>query len=282
MPELPELEVVSEVLKRRLVGRELVAAEVLRPLVLRARDSVDLAERFVGQALRGVERKGKFLLLHWTVPETIVINPMLAGRLHLTSPESRRLTSTIVIWRFEAEQELRYTDPQAMGKIYIARSLAEVPGLSALGPDPLTIGLGAFRQQLRRRRGEIKGILVNQEVLAGIGNAYADEILWRARIYPFLRRTQLSDGEEARLYRAIRTELREAIARVRRQMSEDVSLKPREALSVHGKGGDPCPRCGSRITEIRGRNRITNFCRVCQPGIMAGRTRRLAQAGGKS
>ncbi len=163
-----------------------------------------------------------------------------------------------------------------MGKIYVARSLAEVPGLSSLGPEPLEIGPEAFRERLRLRRGEIKGILINQEFVAGIGNAYADEILWRAEIYPFLRRPQLSESEQARLYSAIRTELEEAIAWVREEMGEDISLKPREALSVHGKGGDPCPRCGARITEIRGRNRLTNFCRECQPGIMAGLTRRLA------
>ena len=278
MPELPELEVVREVIKRRLVGRKLVAAQLLRPLVVRALASLDVENRFVDQTLEGVERRGKFLLLHWPVPEKIVINPMLAGRLHLTHPGSPRLASTIVVWRFERDLELRYTDPQAMGKIYLARSSADVPGMASLGPEPLAIGPEAFGQRLRRRRGEIKGILVNQEFLAGIGNAYADEILWRAKIYPFLRRAQLSDGEEARLYNAIRTELEGAIARVREEMGEDISLKPRQALSIHGKGGDPCPRCGTKITEIRGRRRLTNFCRVCQPGIMAGRTRRLARA----
>ncbi|MFQ5945483.1 MAG: Fpg/Nei family DNA glycosylase [Anaerolineae bacterium] len=278
MPELPELEVIREVIHRRLVGRKLVEAQLLRPLVVRAPAPLDLQDPFVDQTLEGVERRGKFLFLHWPAPEKIVINPMLVGRFHLTHPGSQRLASTIVVWRFEGDLELRYTDPQAMGKIYLVRSLTDVPGLASLGPEPLAIGPEAFGERLHRRRGEIKGILVNQKFLAGIGNAYADEILWRARIYPFLRRPQLSDEEEARLHEAIRTELEEATARVREEMGEDISLKPRQSLSVHGKGGDPCPRCGTKITEIRGRNRLTNFCRVCQPGIMAGRTRRLAKA----
>ena len=124
---------------------------------------------------------------------------------------------------------------------------------------------------MRRHRGEIKGILINARFVTGIGNAYADEICFHAGIYPFRKRPTLSPEEIERLYEAMRSTLIEAIVQVRQRMGVDIHTKPRDFLAVHGKGGQPCPRCGASISEIKARRRLTNFCRRCQPGSLIAR-----------
>jgi formamidopyrimidine-DNA glycosylase len=160
-----------------------------------------------------------------------------------------------------------------MGKIYLVDDLAQVPTFSDLGPDALDpqLGLDAFRERLRRHHGEIKGILTNQRFVAGIGNAYADEICWRARLYPFRRRPSLEAGEVAGLYVAMRTVLTDAIDILRQRVGEAIDVEIRDFLAVHGKGGEPCPRCGSPISQVTRQRRTTQFCRACQPGLMVGR-----------
>ena len=109
-------------------------------------------------------------------------------------------------------------------------------------------------------------MLTRGEFIAGIGNAYADEILWSARLHPYRKRTQLTTAEVERLYHAMRNTLSAAVKKVREEMGENIHLKPRDFLAVHMKTGEPCPRCGTRISLVGANQRITNFCRTCQPG----------------
>jgi formamidopyrimidine-DNA glycosylase len=153
-----------------------------------------------------------------------------------------------------------------MGQLYLTRQPSQVPDFDKMGPEPLAIPPEEFRARLRQYHGEIKGILTRGELVAGIGNAYADEILWAARIHPYRRRTQLTAEEMDRLYSALRTTLSQAVDRVRLEMADAIHLKPRDFLSVHMKSGQPCPRCGSPISVVSSNQRITNFCRTCQPG----------------
>ena len=166
--------------------------------------------------------------------------------------------------------DLGYAGPIEMGKIYLTGDLAQVPRFTSQGPEALdpTLTLDAFRERLRSRRGEIKGVLTNQDFVAGIGNAYADEILFRACIYPFRKVTRLTQAEVVRVYEAMRSVLSEAIAILRGRVGEDIHLEIRDFLAVHGKGGQPCPRCGATISEITAHQQITNFCRACQPGTL--------------
>jgi formamidopyrimidine-DNA glycosylase len=131
-----------------------------------------------------------------------------------------------------------------------------------------------FRERLRRHPGEIKGILANPRFVAGIGNAYADEICWRAGIYPFRRRPTLDEQEVERLYEAMRSVLAEAVETLRVRVGEDIDTEVRDFLAVHGKAGQACPRCGSTISEVKRERRATHFCRACQPGLMVDRKRR--------
>jgi formamidopyrimidine-DNA glycosylase len=282
MPELPDLEVIREFLAPRLADVAILAAEVRRPLILRNLLGGDPVAHLVGKCFGEVRRRGKFLLLGLDDGTALVINPMLAGRLRYGPPLGRDRGRDALILVLAGGQELRYHDAKDMGKIYLTLDLGEVPGFLDLGPeaDDPRLTLEIFRERLRRHPGEIKGILTNQSFLAGIGNAYADEILWRAGLFPMRKRPSLSADEVARLHAAVGAVLGEAVATLRRRVGDAIDVEVRDFLSVHGKQGKPCPRCGSTISGVTREKRTTNFCRTCQPGLMVGGTQPAGGTGG--
>ena len=133
--------------------------------------------------------------------------------------------------------------------------------LEALPPDE-------FAQRLKPFHGEIKGILTRGRFISGIGNAYADEILFDARVYPFKRRKALAAEELERLRLSCAGVTRKAVETLRERMGDKIHVKVRDFLSVHNKGGQPCPRCGETIRQITANRRITSYCRKCQPGLL--------------
>ena len=272
MPELPDLEVIREFLDSHLSGVAVSTVEVRRPLVVRNLLGGDVAVHLLSRRFSNIARRGKFLLLPLDNGVTLVINPMLAGRLRYGKPLASHRKRDVLVLGLAGGHELRYHDAKDMGKVYLATNLDQVPTFAELGPDALDpdLTLEVFGQRLRRHHGEIKGILTNQTFVAGIGNAYADEICWRAGLYPFLRRPSLSDSEQENLYRAMRDELSEAIATLREQVGSDIHVEVRSFLAVHGKAGQPCPRCKNAISKVTRSRRTTNFCRTCQPGLMTG------------
>jgi formamidopyrimidine-DNA glycosylase len=270
VPELPDLEVIREYLAPRLTGREIVAAEVRRPIVVRNLLGGDAVTQLLGRRVEGVARRAKFLLFSLDGDLSLVIQPMLAGRLRYGEPLGRHRVRDVLVLRFDDQYELRYHDAKDMGKIYVTAELDQIPDWAGLGPeatDP-SLTLELFRQRLRPYRGEIKGVLTNQGFVTGIGNAYADEICWRAEIYPFRRRTSLSQAEVDRLYRAMREVLAEAIDTLRDQVGDAIDVEIRDLLAVHGRPGEPCPRCGTAISQVKRVRRATHFCRTCQPGLL--------------
>ena len=272
MPELPELEVVCEVLQRRVVGQTLRAVEVLPPggpLVIRDLTRLGFEAALTGAAVLGVVRRSKFLVFSFAAgqpPLFLALNPKLTGRLQLARPAERRLARTCVVFTLSGGGQLRYRDQKKMGQLYLTHDLAAVPDFAALGPEPFDLTLEAFRARLRPFRGEIKGVLTRGECVAGIGNAYADEILWAARLHPYRKRTQLTAEEVERLHAAMLGTLSDAIVRVREAMQENIDQERRDFMAVHLRGGQPCPRCGTPISLVGANERITNFCRTCQPG----------------
>lgn len=272
MPELPELEVVREVLGRRVVGSVVESVTVLPPggpIVVRDLTGEGFAQALAAATVAAVERVGKFLVLTAEARGgrlELAINPKLSGRLQLAARGERRRAATWVVLSLAGTGELRYVDSRKMGQLYLSRDRGRIPELAAVAPDALAIGRQAFRERLQRFRGEIKGVLTRGELVAGIGNAYADEILWAARIHPYRKRTTLGAPETDALYDAMRATLATAIEQVRRHMGERIDQKPREFLSVHLKAGEPCPRCGRPISVVGANQTITNFCRNCQPG----------------
>ncbi len=272
MPELPELEVVREVLQRRVLGRTITEVMILPPggpIVVRDLTGRDFVSTLRGAKIATIERRGKFLVFSFAStaePLFLAVNPKLTGRLQLAAASEKRLPKTHLVFALADGRQLRYVDQKQMGQLYLTRNLEIVPDYARLGPEPFDVSLETFRARLKPFRGEIKGVLTRGEFIAGIGNAYADEILWNARLHPYRKRTQLTSEEVDRLYAAMRSTLAEAVDKVRLEMQEDIHLKPRDFLSVHMKTGEPCPRCGTPISLVGANQRITNFCRTCQPG----------------
>lgn len=272
MPELPDLEIIRRFLAPRLAGVTILDARVHRPTALRNLLGGEIAAHLVGRRFVDVARRGKFLLLPLTDGPALVINPMLAGRLRYGAPLPRDRARDALILQLDDGHELRYHDAADMGKVYLAGDLAQIPTFADQGPDAddPALTLDIFRERLRGHHGEIKGILTNQAFLAGIGNAYADEICWAAALYPFRRRASLSSDEVARLYRVMGVVLAKAIIALEERMGAAIDGEVRDFLAVHGRPGEPCPRCGSPISEVTRERRATNFCRTCQPGLLVG------------
>ncbi len=271
MPELPELEVVREVLQRRVVGEAFADVNVRPPggpVIVRDLTGQGFQASLAGRTISAVGRRGKFLILSIEAapPLFLAINPKLSGRLQLAASGDKLLPKTHVVFTLASGRQLRYLDRKQMGQLYLTRDLNLVPDYAGLGPEPLELSLEEFRSRLKPYRGEIKGVLTRGECVAGIGNAYADEILWAARLHPYRKRTQLTAAEVERLYAAMRSTLLDAVDKVRAAMQENIEREPRSFMAVHMRAGEPCPRCGTPISLVGANQRITNFCRTCQPG----------------
>ena len=268
MPEIPDLENIRAVFNRGLPGLVIEKVELLQPIVVRvARE--DFERRLRGTTLGPLRRQGKFLLFALESGDVLVVNAMLVGRFQHVAPEKKRHARTCFALTLSDGNELRYVDQRFMGKVYLvgADELASVPQLGEMGPDVLDPALteDAFLERLRKYRGQVKNVLVNAKFIAGIGNAYVDEILFVAGVHPFTKVSALDEERRRGLYRAIHEVLDWAIPIVAEQMGEQTDKKPRDFLRVHRKGGAPCPTCGHPISEVSPNNRVTSFCRRCQP-----------------
>ena len=290
MPELPDLAIVADAFHAALVGRPVTSARAPGPLAVRGTPAE--LEALVGQRLASVRRRGKLLIFDLD-RDRVVVNPMLTGRLQLTSPGAPLPSKTAVVVGFghrerrprdaakwtaraswmpadDAAVEVRYRDPTQMGKVYLVPAgLARVvPGLTdeELGPDAddPALTVDAWRARIRRHPGELKNLLKNQAFVAGIGNAYSDEILHAARLLPFRKRSTLAPDEIDTLYTATRATLAHAIEVLRERVPPTFEKQARDWLAVHDKGGQPCPRCGTRISEVKPGAFVTSFCRGCQ------------------
>ena len=270
MPELPDLTVVAEELGRRIAGLRVVEADAPAAILVRAtpEEISSLAGTTVGTA----RRRGKFLLLPFERDDAeervLAANPMLAGRFWIVQRGERVRARTGLRLRLEGGMDLRYVDREMLGKLYLVPpdGLDSIPGWSEMGPDAddPSLTLDAFRARIRRHPGELKALLRNSRFVAGIGNAYSDEILWDARLSPLRKRSTLTDDEVAALYESMRRVLADAIDRIRRSVPPNIETQDRSFLKVHLRGGEPCPRCGRELRQIGGRE-ATTFCRGCQP-----------------
>lgn len=270
MPELPDLTVVAEELTRRVTGRTVLAATTPTPILLRA--TPDEVASLRGTTIGPTRRRGKFLLIPFTAESgatrMLAANAMLAGRFWLVQHSARVRARTGVRLHLDDGSDLRYVDREMLGKLYLVdeQALDDIPGWAEMGPDAddPALTLAVFRERIRRHPGELKPLLRNSKFVAGIGNAYSDEILWEAGLAPFRRRSSISADQVERLYQAMRSVLADAVDRLRVLVPPDIQTQHREFLKVHLKGGEPCPRCGRDLRQIGGRE-ATTFCRTCQP-----------------
>jgi formamidopyrimidine-DNA glycosylase len=280
MPELPEVETMVRGLRPALAGRRLRAVLVHDPFLLHGCDAEEFAGRLAGARVEGVERRGKWIVIALGEHRgLIVIQPRMTGGFWLVTPDRPdhvRLTFLVD----GSEQVVWYCDNRRLGKIawYAGAEEAGRAFARSHGPDALAIGRDDLLARLARTARAIKPTLMDQKVLAGIGNIYADEILFRARVHPERPARALSKAEAGRIHAAIARVLDEAIAA--EGSSFDADYRTVLGLeggflaqnAVYGRGGQPCPACGAAIrkTRIAGLiGRPTHYCPRCQPARRA-------------
>lgn len=270
MPELPEVETVRRELIPHLQGRTLVRVEFLWPGVAATQPAEEMAERLQGRRVEGVRRRGKFLILDLDDDWHLLIHLRMSGRLYLRPAQVPGDHHTRAVLYLDDGRAVHFWDQRKFGRFYLVEDEGEIGG--TLGPEPLSPDwrVGDLARALARRRAAVKALLMNQQVVAGLGNIYADEALFLAGVHPLRRGGDLSEEEVARLHRAIRQVLQEAIGARGTSLTMYVPPSERrgryqEVRRVYQRTGEPCSVCGTPVERLKVAGRSTHFCPVCQP-----------------
>ena len=269
MPELPDIAVYIEALEQRILGHTLERVLIGSPFLLRTADPpLDSAFQHKVTALR---RVGKRIAIGLDNDVFLVLHLMIAGRLHwrATAPKlgARNL---LAVFEFDSgAMTLTEAGSERRAGLHVAAGIAGLRALDAGGIEPLEMDAAQFAAALRAENHTLKRALTDPRLISGIGNAYSDEILHRARLSPVALTQKISPEEIARLYDATRATLVEWMERLRAQASAGFPEKVtafREGMAAHGRYGQPCPRCGAKIQRIRYASNETNYCPQCQTG----------------
>lgn len=284
VPELPEVEALAAYLRERAVGRTVDRFEVAAINALKTYDPPPSA--IAGRTITGAGRRGKFLDLHLGEPPVhLVVHLARAGWLHyresFTSPLPLKPGKGPIAIRVRLDDgsgfDLTEAGTQKSLSAYLVVDPALVPGVSRLGPDVLDVDADLFAERLRGRRGQIKGVLTDQEILAGVGNAYSDEILHTAKLSPFALTNRMTEAQFGHLYAATREVLAAAVARSVGQRAAELKGEKRAGLRVHARTGLPCPVCGDTVREVSFADKSLQYCPTCQTGGKPLADRRLSK-----
>ena len=269
MAEVPEVETLVRDLREAMVGRTIRETDVLQPGVVRYPTVDEFTNLLTDRVILDANRRAKYILLPLSGDILLAVHLALWGTVALLPTEQPRLLETLIIWQLDQEQDLRLID-----KLGYARAaagppdvLAEMLDLNSLGPEALDpdFDIHVLTRQLRRRRGVLKSVLLNQHILAGLGNRDADESMWIAGVDPRRSAASLTSDELLRLHAAIRQVLTEGIAL--RGTQRDLFGRKGQAVhrrNIFEKSGEPCPRCAARISYLRIGGRNTFYCPNCQ------------------
>ena len=266
MPELPDVTVYVEALERRVVGQPVVALDVHTPFLLRTVDP-PLAS-VGGRSVARVRRLGKRIVFTLDGDLHLVLHLMIAGRLHWLAPGKRVPKTVLATVQFpNGILTLTEAGSKKRASLHIVRGEESLGQFARGGIEPLEMSLAQFTERLRSENHTVKRSLTDPRLFSGIGNAYSDEILHRARLSPVKLTSRLSDEETARLYEATRVVLAEWTERLRAEAADGFPEKVtafRPEMAAHGKYGQPCPVCGTAIQRIRYADNETNYCPRCQ------------------
>lgn len=273
MPELPEVEYVARQLRATLIGRRIVGVETRWERSIEGVAPERFAALVSGRAVTAVGRRAKYLLLTLDDGTLLTIHRRMSGNLLLWAAGEPEPLYLRVVFTLDDGRRLAYTDPRKFGRIALVAPGEALPAaLAALGPEPLEDAFtpATLQARLAGRRSAIKAVLLDQRVVAGLGNIYADEALYRARIHPLRAADSLTPDEVARLHAGIRGALETGIAHGgttfgrHRDIYDEAGVNL-EHVEVYRRTGQPCPRCGTPIERIVVAQRGTHFCPHCQP-----------------
>jgi formamidopyrimidine-DNA glycosylase len=275
MPELPDVVVYIEALEKRVLGRQVTGVRVTSPAVMRTYDPPYDAP--VGRTVVSLQRVGKRIVFGFGDGEGasadifLVIHLMIAGRLRWEAP-GKAVPRKVGLAAIDFEEGTLILTEQGTHKragIWLFQDWEDVTELDRGGIEPLAASTKELSKALLAENRTLKRALTDPRIFSGIGNAYSDEILWAARLSPVKRTSQLSEEEVGRLLDAMVVSLEEWTQRLRDEVGEDWPRKVtafRSDMAVHGKFGEPCPRCGSKVQRIVYSSNETNYCATCQTG----------------
>lgn len=273
MPELPEVETFRAVLSPQLCGRTIDALALSCPQVVAHPSAEAFLDGVRGRAIRALGRRGKFLIVELCDGADLIVHLRMTGRLLVTPPSHPGWPHTHATFQLSDGNELRFVDPRRFGRLWLRRAGEEdaFTGMAKLGPEPFDAAFGPahLKAKLGARRIAIKQGLLDQSAVAGIGNIYADEVLFEARLNPARPAASLADGDWRRLAEVIPAILRKAIEDNRTTPEAFLAgggteYRNTPLLAVYGHAGDPCPRCGSALQGAVIGGRGSCFCPRCQ------------------
>jgi formamidopyrimidine-DNA glycosylase len=282
MPELPEVEVVRQGLQQHVVGRTIDKVSVLHPRAVRRHlaGPADFADALAGRPVGGARRRGKYLWLP-VGEDALLAHLGMSGQLLVGDPDRPLSPHVRAVFTFtDGGPDLRFTDQRTFGHLLFVPDGAELPGpIAHIAPDPLEEAFddAAFATALRRRRTGIKRALLDQSLISGVGNIYADEALWRAKLHYARATDTLTRPEITRLLAGVREVMRTALAaggtsfdRLYVNVDGESGYFDR-SLAVYGREGEPCPRCGTPVRRDPFMSRSSYTCPRCQPRPRNGR-----------
>jgi formamidopyrimidine-DNA glycosylase len=272
VPELPEVETIRRGLEPFVVGRRIEHAAISDPRLTRPFDPDEVARQIQGERIVGLDRRGKYLVVRFESGRFLLIHLRMTGNFRVAGSKPADGPHDRAVLRLDNGSDVVYRDIRRFGTWLLVEPQELEPYLAErVGEEPLgeAFRTAALAARLEGRRAPIKAALLDQRTVAGMGNIYADEALWRARIHPLRPAGELERDELRRLHRALRDALRMGITRQGATLSNYATPdgergRMQEEFKVYGREGEPCPRCGTPIEKIRAAGRGTHYCPFCQ------------------
>lgn len=270
MPELPEVETVARGLDALLRRRTITGVTVSWPRAIACPTLNEFRKQITGRLVRAVGRRGKYIVLELD-RGYLLIHLKMSGRLYVVPAGQPLDKHEHTVFELDGDEQLRFHDVRKFGRVYLVDEAEQVTG--ELGPEPLAddLTLEEFRRRLATRSGRLKSLLLNQAFLAGLGNIYADEVLFQAGLHPLQSASSLTPAEQVGLYDAIRSVIRQAVASRGTTLGDGGYVDARrqagtyqDQIAVYGRTGEPCPRCQTPIERLVIGGRSSHYCPRCQ------------------